>query len=316
MNHLPKDARIYVAGHRGLLGTALLKTLRKQGYENLLYKTSSELDLTNQEDTYAFLKSEKPDVVILAAGKVGGIHANRTYPADFMSTNMIIEHNVIWGSFLAGIPKLVFTNSSCAYPRDVPQPMTESQLLSSYPETTNQYYAVAKIAGTLLVNSLREQHGMDYFSTMICSMYGPRDNYDLNNSHVIPALLRKFHESMPNKPVLLWGTGVAKREFLHSEDAADGILFLLNNPHPYNYINLGSGVSISIKELASKIQKTVGHKGDLLWDVTMPDGHPEKVLNTSKINQLGWSPKITLEEGLVTAYDYYRNEVDVKAKSA
>ncbi len=309
MSKLPKNAKIYIAGHRGLLGTALLKTLNNAGYNNLLFRTSSELDLTNQEHTHKFLRDEKPDVVILAAGKVGGIHANRTYPADFIGINLIIEHNVIWGSYLAGVPKLVFTNSSCAYPRDVPQPLKEEAMLSSYPETTNQGYAVAKIAGTMLINALRQQHGVDYFSTMLCSMYGPRDNYDLNNSHVIPALIRKFHEALPDKPVLLWGTGVAKREFLHSEDAADGILFLLNNGHPYDYINLGSGISVSIKELARQIQQTVGHKGDILWDVTMPDGHPAKILDTTRINQLGWKQKITLKQGLESAYDYYKFEV-------
>ncbi len=309
---ITKDSKIYVAGGRGLLGTAIVEQLQLAGYRNIVTKTSQELDLTNQSNTYQFLQEEKPDAVILSAAKVGGIMANKKNPAEFISTNSMIAQNVIWGSYLAGVKNLLFVNSSCVYPKNTKQPIHESQLLTSPLEETNKAFAVAKIMGSCLVESIRAQYGLNYFTCMFCNLYGKNDNFDPNNSHVLPALIKKFHEALPNKPVMLWGSGKPKREFLYVSDAAEAIVHLLNNNKEHAYVNVGTGTSVSIKELAEKIQEVLGHKGTLLWDTSMPDGHPEKRLDTTLVNSLGWDAKTSLEEGILLTYRYYLEEISHK----
>lgn len=307
---LKKEDKIFVAGHRGLVGSAIHRKLIAEGYTNVITRTRAELDLEKQDDVYAFLQAEKPQAVVVAAAKVGGIKANAESPADFIAHNMIIEHNVIWGSHLADVPALLFLGSSCVYPRETAQPIPESALLSGKPEPTNSAYAVAKIAGIFLCDSIKAQYGRRYFSAMPPNVYGPYDNFDLRTSHVLPALIRKFHEAKAgSQTVEVWGTGKPKREFLHSEDLADGLVFLLNHEEASGLINVGTGASVTIKELAETIQETVGHTGDLSWNTSMPDGFPEKTMDVTLIHKLGWQHRLSLREGIQSAYDWYTANV-------
>ncbi|HCD99954.1 MAG TPA: GDP-fucose synthetase [Armatimonadetes bacterium] len=303
----PSD-RIFVAGHRGLVGSAIVRKLQAEGYSNLLLRTRQELDLSDQAAVYRFLQTEKPDWVVLAAAKVGGIKANSTYPADFIGLNLVIEANVIWGAHLAEVPNFLFLGSSCIYPREAPQPIPESALLTAPPEPTNAPYAIAKIAGLFLCDAIRRQHGRNYFTVMPPNVYGPNDNFDLETSHVLPALIRRFHEALPDRPVVCWGTGSPRREFLHSDDVADGLLFLMRQPRVEGHINLGTGSSVTIRELAETVQRVVGHRGPIDWDSSKPDGFPEKTMDVSRLFAMGWRPRIPLEDGIRMAYEWYLRE--------
>jgi len=303
---LKKTDKIFLAGHRGLVGSAIHTELLSQGYTKVLTRTRQELDLQDQLAVYDFLESEQPRAVILAAAKVGGIHANRTYPADFIGENLVIEANVIWGAHLAGVPHLQFLGSSCIYPREAPQPIPEDALLSGKPEPTNAPYAVAKIAGLVLCDSIRTQYGRNYYTVMPPNVYGDRDNYDLQTSHVLPALIRKFHEALPDKPVTCWGTGSPRREFLHSTDVARACVFLLGHPEIEGHIHIGTGTSVSIRELAETIQRITGHRGEIVWDTSMPDGFPEKTMDVSRLFAMGWRPAFSLEDGIRSAYDWFK----------
>ncbi|MCC6274196.1 MAG: GDP-L-fucose synthase [Deltaproteobacteria bacterium] len=300
-----ENSKIYLAGHSGMVGGAILRHLKKKGFKNITLKSHSELDLTNQVAVFNFFQKEKPEYVFLAAARVGGILANSTHPADFIFQNLMIQTNVIHSSFVVGVRKLLFLGSSCIYPRDCPQPIKEEYLLSGPLEKTNAAYATAKISGIEMCTAYNRQYGTNFISIMPTNLYGPGDNYDLESSHVVPALIRKFHEGLPGKPVTLWGTGRAKREFLHVDDLADACLYLFNSYNESEIINVGTGEDISVFELAILIQKIVGHKGEILWDNTKPDGTPQKLLDVSKIHGLGWSHKFNLEEGLRSTYlDY------------
>lgn len=306
-----KDAKIFVAGHRGLVGSAIVAKLKEKGYTNIITRTRQELDLQDQVKVLEFLQSEKPDWVVIAAAKVGGIHANNTYPADFIGLNLGIQQNLIWGSHLAGVPNLCFLGSSCVYPRETPQPIKEEALLTDKPEPTNAPYAIAKIAGMYLCDAINKQHGRNYFTAMPPNVYGANDNFDLKSSHVLPALIRKFHEALPDKPVECWGTGSPKREFLISHQVADGIVFLMEQEGVQGHVNVGTGSSVSIKHLAETIQRIVGHKGEIVWNTQYPDGFPEKTMDTSKINAMGWHPTQSLEDGIKEAYDWFLNNQGV-----
>ncbi|MFN3684051.1 MAG: GDP-L-fucose synthase family protein [Fimbriimonadaceae bacterium] len=303
----PSD-RIFVAGHRGLVGSAIVRRLRAEGCGNLLLRTRQELDLSDQAAVYRFLQTEKPDWVVLAAAKVGGIKANSTYPADFIGLNLVIEANVIWGAHLADVPNFLFLGSSCIYPREAPQPIPESALLTAPPEPTNAPYAIAKIAGLFLCDAIRRQHGRNYFTVMPPNVYGPNDNFDPETSHVLPAMIRRFHEALPDRPVVCWGTGSPRREFLHSDDVADGLLFLMRQPRVEGHINLGTGSSVTIRELAETVQRVVGHRGPIEWDASKPDGFPEKTMDVSRLFAMGWRPRIPLEDGIRMAYEWYLRE--------
>lgn len=302
MPALKKDSKIFVAGHNGLVGSAIRRALTIRGFINVTVRTRSKLDLMDQSATYSFLQQEKFDVVIVAAAKVGGIYANRTQPADFIGENLVIESNLIWGSHLAGVPNLLFLGSSCIYPRATNQPISESALLSGPPEPTNAPYAVAKIAGLFLCDAISQQYGRNYFTVMPPNVYGPGDNFHPEHSHVIGALIRRFHENLPNSPVVCWGTGTPKREFLHSDDVASACLFLLSQEKVSGHVNVGTGESISIKNLANIIQETTGHKGAIEWDTLKPDGFPEKTMDISKISSMGWGPTVSLHDGLRDEY--------------
>lgn len=312
---MDKNSKIYIAGHRGLVGSALLRRLEKDEYTNLIYKTSEELDLTNQEQTAQFFMTEKPEYVFLAAAKVGGILANNTYPAEFIYQNLQIQNNVIHNSYLSGVKKLLFLGSSCIYPKSCSQPIKEDYLLTGELESTNEPYAIAKIAGIKMCQSYNRQYGTNYIAVMPTNLYGPYDNFNLANSHVMPALIRKFHEAKINndKSVNVWGTGMVKREFLYVDDMVDGCIFLMNNLNPTKeqnnngdiFVNLGTGIDLTIKELAEIIKKIVGFDGEMAWDASKPDGTPQKLLDVSKIKNLGWNYKIGLESGVKMAYDWY-----------
>ncbi len=302
---LSKQDRIFVAGHRGLVGSAIARRLRAGGYTNLIERTRSELDLADQQAVNAFLGSEQPDAIVLAAAKVGGIHANKTYPADFIGENLLVQTNVIWGAHQAGIDHLLFLGSSCIYPRETAQPIPEDALLTGKPEPTNAPYAIAKIAGLYLCDSIAAQHGRNYYTVMPPNAYGDRDNFDLRTSHVLPALVRKFHEALPDRPVTCWGSGNPRREFLHADDIADACVFLMEQPSVKGHVNVGTGKSVSIRELAETIQKIVGHKGEIVWDTSMPDGFPEKTMDVEKLHGLGWRHKISLEDGIRSAYQWF-----------
>lgn len=306
MPALKKDAKVFVAGHRGLVGSAIVRKLHEKGYSQVLTRTRQELDLQDQAATHSFLKAEKPDCVVVAAAKVGGIHANMTYPADFIGLNLGIEMNLIWGSHLLEVPHLVFLGSSCIYPRETPQPIPEEALLTAPPEPTNAPYAIAKIAGLYLCDAIRKQYGRNYFTAMPPNVYGPNDNFDLKTSHVLPALVRKFHEALPDRPVECWGTGRPKREFLHSDDVADALVYMLEQDMPFGHLNIGTGSSVTIRELAETVQSVVGHKGPIEWNTSMPDGFPEKTMNVTKLFSLGWRPTISLEDGLRRTYEEYK----------
>ncbi len=302
---MEKHAKIYVAGHRGMVGSAILRKLQAEGYQNLVYRTSSELDLRNQAQAEAFFAAEKPEYVFLAAAKVGGILANNTYRADFLYENLMIESNVIHQSYVHKVKKLLFLGSSCIYPKMAPQPLQEKHLLSGYLEETNEPYAIAKIAGIKLCESYRRQYGCDFISGMPTNLYGPNDNYDLNHSHVIPALIRKFHEAkINNSPTVeVWGSGKPLREFMHVDDLADASLFVMNNYSEQEFINIGTGEEISIEGLARMVQDTVGVPVKIVFDASKPDGTPRKLMDSSKLKKLGWTPKISLQAGLAQVYD-------------
>lgn len=297
---MDKSSKIFVAGHRGMVGSAITRKLQEEGYNNLVLKTSSELDLRDQARVKDFFETEKPEFVFLAAAKVGGILANNTYRADFLYENLMIETNVIHHSYVNKVKKLLFLGSSCIYPKLAPQPLKEEYLLSGFLEETNEPYAIAKIAGIKLCENYRRQYGCDFISAMPTNLYGPNDNYDLKNSHVIPALIRKFHEAKKNglPQVEVWGTGTPLREFLHSDDLAKACLFLMNNYSGEEFVNIGTGQDQSIADIARLIAKITGYKGSIFFDTTKPDGTPRKLMSISKITSMGWKPTISLEDGL------------------
>lgn len=304
---MEKSGKVYVAGHRGMVGSAICRKLKAEGYHNLVTRTSSELDLRDQSAVKKFFEKEKPQYVFLAAAKVGGIMANNTYRAEFLYDNVLIESNVIHQSHVNGVQKLLFMGSSCIYPKLAPQPLKEDYLLSGFLEPTNEPYAIAKIVGIKMCESYRDQYGSSFVSVMPANLYGPNDNYDLNRSHVLPALVRKFAEAVKEKKptVEVWGTGSPLREFLHADDLADACLFVMNNYDEKQFVNVGTGSDVTIKELAMMIGEMTGFRGDVVWDSSKPDGTPRKLLDVRKLNGLGWRHKISLEDGLrSTVRDY------------
>lgn len=304
---MKKDSKIYIAGHRGLVGSALVRRLTELEYTNLVYKTHKELDLERQADVERFFQQERPEYVFLAAAKVGGIMANNTYPAEFIYSNIMVQSNVIHSSYLFGVKKLLFLGSSCIYPRNCPQPMKEDYLLSGYLEPTNEPYAIAKIAGIKMCQSYNRQYGANFISVMPTNLYGPNDNFDIQNAHVLPALIRKFHDAKVagQKDVVVWGTGYPRREFLSVDDLADACIFLMNNYNSPEIINIGVGKDISIRELALMVKEIVGYDGELVFDTSKPDGTPRKLLDVSKLTSLGWQAKTSLREGIERTYRWY-----------
>jgi GDP-L-fucose synthase len=304
-----KQTRIYVAGHKGLVGSAVVSDLTQQGYNNLIIANSEKLDLRNQAATEAFMEKEQPDVVIIAAAVVGGILANSTYPFQFLYDNLMIEANLINSAHEQNVQHLIFLGSSCIYPKMAPQPLKEEYLLTGALEPTNEWYAIAKIAGIKLCQALNKQYGRKYISLMPTNLYGPHDNFDLETSHVLPAMIRKFHEAKENghTPVKIWGSGSPRREFLHVHDLASAVRFIMEYEKPlqYDLINVGTGKDLRIKELAETIQMITGHKGKIEWDADKPDGTPRKLMDTSRINKLGWQPLIALENGIEDTYRWY-----------
>lgn len=301
---MDKNDKIYIAGHRGMVGSAIHRRLKKEGFENFVFRISDELDLRNQQAVADFFAKEKPDYVFLAAAKVGGILANNTYRAEFLYDNLMIQSNVIENSYRQGVKKLLFLGSSCIYPKLAPQPMKEDYLLTGQLEYTNEPYAIAKIAGIKMCDAYRSQYGCNFISVMPTNLYGPNDNYDLNTSHVLPALLRKFHEAkIEKKPeVIVWGSGNPRREFLHADDMADACVFLMKNYNEEGLINIGVGNDLTIKQLAELIQKVIGYTGKITFDLSKPDGMPRKLLDVSRLGSLGWRASIELEKGLEKVY--------------
>ena len=302
--------KIYIAGHNGMVGSAIHRKLEEQGYNNIVTRNSSELDLRNQQAVAEFFENEKPDYVFLAAAKVGGIMANNTYRAEFIYDNIMIESNIIHQAYQNNVTKLLFLGSSCIYPKHAPQPMNEDHLLSGYLEPTNEPYAIAKIAGIKLCENYMDQYECNFISAMPTNLYGPNDNYDLQNSHVLPALIRKFHEAKEanKEEVEIWGTGKPMREFLHVDDMAEACLYLMQNYNGKQFVNIGTGKDITIRELAETIMETVGYQGKLTFNTDKPDGTPRKLLDVSKINNLGWQHKIDLKEGIEKTYqDFLEN---------
>lgn len=304
LESVEKNAKIYVAGHRGMVGSAILRKLENEGFTNLLTRTSAELDLRDQQAVADFFKAEKPEYVFLAAAKVGGIVANNTYRGEFLYDNLIIQNNIIHNSYLNGVTKLMFLGSSCIYPKFAPQPLKEEYLLTGPLEQTNEPYAIAKIAGIKMCDAYRDQYGCNYISVMPTNLYGYNDNYHPQNSHVLPALIRRFHEAkVQNAPsVTIWGTGSPKREFLFADDLADACIYLMENYNEPNVINIGTGEDISIKDLALLIKQIIGFQGELAFDTTKPDGTPRKLMDVSKLHSQGWKHKVELEEGIKLAY--------------
>ena len=309
---LHRSDKIYVAGHRGLVGSAIVRNLKKNGYNNLLLRTSKELNLTNQSDVNLFFEKEKPDYIFLAAAKVGGIHANDTYPADFIRVNLQIQTNIIDAAYRNDARKLLFLGSSCIYPKLAPQPMKEEHLLTGELEPTNEWYAIAKIAGIKMCQAYKKQYGFNAISLMPTNLYGPGDNFNLENSHVMPALIRKFHDAKINKlpEVEVWGTGTPKREFLHVDDMADASVYLMINYDGEEFVNVGVGEDVSIKELAEIVKDTVGFEGELKFDTSKPDGTPRKLLNVSKLNKAGWNAKISLKVGVESTYKWFLENIE------
>jgi GDP-L-fucose synthase len=347
---MDKQAKIYVAGHRGLVGSAIVRTLQTQGYENFLFRTSTELDLRDQAAVESFFAEQKPEYVFLAAAKVGGIHANNSYPADFIRDNLQVQTNVIDSAYRHGVTKLLFLGSSCIYPKLAPQPLKEEYLLTGPLESSNEWYAIAKIAGIKMCQAYRRQYGFNAISAMPTNLYGPNDNFDLNNSHVLPALIRKFHLakmvqvgdlqgvtndekcrgripddilnglqitrtsegkfiSTGKEPeIILWGSGTPRREFLHVDDMAAASVYLMQQYDDEEIVNVGAGVDLQIKELAAMVQKTVGFTGKVIWDSGKPDGTPQKLMDTAKLNQHGWHPTIALAAGIAAVYQHYLME--------
>lgn len=307
---MEQNAKIYIAGHKGLVGSAIERQLRAMGYNNLVFRTAGELDLRNQQAVHEFFAAEKPDYVFLAAAKVGGIHANNTYPAEFIYDNLAIQLNIIHASYMNKVRKLLFLGSSCIYPKFAPQPMKEEYLLTGELEPTNEPYAIAKISGIKMCEAYNRQYGTNYISVMPTNLYGPNDNFDLANSHVLPALIRKFHEAkMDSKPyVEVWGTGSPRREFLYVDDLADACVFLMKNcdyKDTAPFVNIGVGEDLTIKELAELIKGVVGFKGELRFDLSKPDGTPQKLLNVSKLHALGWKAQTPLDDGIRKAYEAF-----------
>ncbi|HOJ64273.1 MAG TPA: GDP-L-fucose synthase [Spirochaetota bacterium] len=304
---MEKKSKIFVAGHRGLVGSAIVRKLQQEGYNNLILRTREELDLTNFNAVSEFFKKEKSEYVFLAAAKVGGILANSTKKAEFIYENLQIQNNVIHNAYLNNVKKLLFLGSSCIYPKMCPQPIKEEYLLSGYLEPTNDAYAIAKIAGLIMCRSYNEQYGANFISAMPTNLYGYNDNFDLNSSHVLPALIRKFHEAKVEnkKEVIVWGTGSPLREFLFVDDLADALLFLMNNYNENIHINVGTGEDISIKDLAFLIKEVVGFNGQITFDTSKPDGTPRKLLDVSRINKLGWKAKTSLKDGIKLTYEWY-----------
>lgn len=338
---MDRDAKIYIAGHRGLVGSAILRKLKSEGYDNLITRTHQELDLMRQSDVEAFFESERPEYVFLAAAKVGGIWANKTYPADFIYKNLMIQANVIHAAYESSVKKLLFLGSSCIYPRDCPQPMKEEYLLSGKLEPTNEPYAVAKITGIKMCQFYNRQYGTHFISVMPTNLYGPNDNFDFETSHALPALIRKFHEAkfrstnqleaqddrlkagssnlkqngprtLSGESVTVWGSGTPRREFLHVDDLADACLFVMDHYDDNEIINIGVGKDISIKELCQTIKGIVGFKGDIIFDKSKPDGTPRKLLDVSRLSSLGWQSKISLWEGIEKTYRWYVKDVSEK----
>jgi len=311
---MQQQQKIYVAGHRGMVGSAIVRKLQKEGFNNIVTRTSSELDLRDQDAVAAFFAVEKPDYVFLAAAKVGGIVANNTYRAEFLYDNLMIQSNVIHQSYVNGVQKLMFLGSSCIYPKLAPQPLKEEYLLTGLLEPTNEPYAIAKIAGIKMCDAYRDQYGCNFISVMPTNLYGPNDNYDLQNSHVLPALLRKFHEAKLNHSpeVTVWGSGRPKREFLHADDMADACFHLIQHYDEEGLVNIGVGDDISIADLARLIQRIVGYEGRLVFDTSKPDGTPRKLMDVNKLRQLGWKAQIDLEQGIRQVYEQIRHTGWVK----
>ena len=314
---MESNTKIYIAGHHGMVGSAIWRTLQKKGYKNLIGKTSQELDLRNQAAVEAFFNLEKPDVVIDAAARVGGILANNDYPYTFLMENLQIQNNLIDAALRFDVKKFIFLGSSCIYPKLAPQPLKEEYLLTDSLEPTNEWYAIAKISGVKACEAIRKQYGKDFVSLMPTNLYGPHDNFDFKTSHVLPAMIRKFHDAKystnstfrpsinKHAPVHLWGSGTPMREFLHVDDLADAVIFALENKIKGNLYNVGSGVDLTIKDLAELIQKMVGHKGEIIWDSTKPDGTPRKLMDVSKMTKVGWKASIGLEDGIRMTYDWF-----------
>lgn len=321
-NDMKKNSKIYIAGHRGLVGSSIIRNLAKKGYTNIITRTHDQLNLLDQIKVGRFFQNEKPEFVFLAAAKVGGILANNNFPAQFIYENLQIQNNIIHNSYLAGVKKLLFLGSSCIYPKNCPQPIKENYLLTGLLEPTNEPYAIAKIAGIKMCQSYNRQYGTNFIAVMPTNLYGPGDNFDLNSSHVIPALINKFHIAKTNnsKEVIVWGTGKAKREFLHVDDMSDGCIFLMKNFEPTAeqnktgeiFLNLGSGKDLSIKELAELIKKITNFKGKITWDKSKPDGTPRKLLDVSNMKKMGWTNKISLELGIKNTYAWYLNNLNVR----
>ena len=306
---IEKDACIYVAGHRGLVGSAIWRELERQGFENLIGRSRAEMDLLDAEAVRKFYATEKPEFVFIAAARVGGILANNNHPAQFLYENLAMQNNLIHGAYQAGVKKLLFLGSSCIYPKLAPQPLKEEYLLTGPLEPTNEWYAIAKIAGIKMCQAYRRQYGCDFISAVPTNMYGPRDNYDLQNSHVLPALIRKFHEAKASgaTSVTCWGTGAPLREFLYADDLARACLFLMQHYREEQFINVGYGSDVTIRELAETVKRIVGFRGEIIWDTSKPDGTPRKLMDSSRLLALGWKPQVNLEQGIALACEDFRN---------
>lgn len=306
------ESTFYVAGHRGMVGSAIWRALESKGYSNLVGATHAELDLLDQQAVSRFYEAHKPDYVLIAAAKVGGILANSTQPAEFLYNNLQIQNNLIHGAYVAGVKKLLFLGSSCIYPKLAPQPLREEHLLTGPLEPTNEWYAVAKIAGIKLCQAYRRQYGCDFISAMPTNMYGPNDNYDLQGSHVLPALIRKFHEAKTSgaTEVICWGTGAPLREFLYADDLGSACVFLLENYSEEQFINVGSGKELTIRDLAELVKRVVGYEGRITWDTSKPDGTPRKLMDNSRLAGLGWTPQVDLNEGIRLAYEDFKGRMD------
>lgn len=306
------EIKIYIAGHTGMVGSSLLNAFRKDGYSNIVTRSRKDLDLRQQADVMDFMERERPDVVVLAAARVGGIWANNTYPYQFLYDNLAIQNNVIDAAYKNDVDRFIFLGSSCIYPKHASQPIREEYLLSGALESTNQWYAVAKIAGIKLCEALKKQYGRNFVCLMPTNLYGPRDNFDLETSHVVPAMIRKFHEAKVRgqQPVTLWGSGSPKRELLHVDDLTDAVLFAIKQGLDESIYNIGTGTDLMIKELALLIQKIVGHQGEIIWDESKPDGTPRKLLDVSKIHAAGWHHRIQLEDGLQQTYSWFLENLD------
>jgi GDP-L-fucose synthase len=306
-----QDSKIYVAGHRGLVGAAVVRSLGAQGYRNQVVRTHRELDLTDQAAVSAFFERERPNAVIMAAARVGGIHANNTRPAEFIRDNLLMQDNVIDAAYQSGVEKFVFLGSSCIYPKMAPQPIKEDYLLTGALEPTNEWYAIAKIAGLKMCQAYRRQYGFNAISLMPTNLYGPGDNFDLQNSHVLPALIRRFHEAKlrGDGTMSIWGTGTPRREFLHVEDMADAVVYLLKTYNEEAIVNIGWGEDVTIRELAETVAAVAGFQGELVFDTTKPDGTPRKLLDTTRLTSLGWKPKIKLRAGIEGVYEWFKQHV-------